>query len=87
MILQRANAALEAELTGSLIPDVERRRDELQMLKERLENARSYPSPGCLRGGDLRRRGACARRPVRELRRLSARSTSCCSTVGRRGGS
>ena len=45
--LTSANAALEAELTGSLIPDVERRRDELQMLKERLENARCnamYPA-------------------------------------------
>jgi hypothetical protein len=38
--LIRANAALEAELTGFLVPALERRRDEVQMLRKRLEVAR-----------------------------------------------
>jgi len=38
--LMKANAALELELAGSLIPAVERRREELELLKARLEVAR-----------------------------------------------
>jgi glycosyltransferase involved in cell wall biosynthesis len=38
--LIRTNAAVEADLTGSLIPTIERRREELQLLKARLEEAR-----------------------------------------------
>jgi len=38
--LMKANAAVELELTGTLIPTVERRREELALLKARLEVTR-----------------------------------------------